>query len=290
MPADRAKGGNAEMLQYWNAAAGPAWVAQQESLDRQLESLGERALRRAAIAAGEQVLDVGCGCGTTSLALCRAVAPAGRVVAVDPSQPMLARARERARAARLEQRIEWVLADAQTAELGRSRFDCVFSRFGVMFFADPVAAFRNLARALRPGGRLAFVCWQTRERNPWFVAPALAAARHVALPAPPPPETPGPFAFADEPRVRKILADAGFARVGMESVDEPMRIAGGDIEDAVELCLAVGPIGAALREANATREQRDRVVAAVRASLESFRTTQGIEAPASAWIATATRP
>jgi len=280
---------NAEMRQYWNEAAGAAWVAQEEALDRQLESLGARALARAAIGSGERVLDVGCGCGTTAIAIARAVAPGGGVVAVDVSGPMLARARARARAAALGEGIEWMLADAQTADLGAERFDCIFSRFGVMFFADPPAAFRNLARALKPGGRLAFVCWQGRERNAWMLGPAAAAAQHVAFPPPPPPDAPGPFAFADPARVRGILEDGGFAAIAVEAVDEPLRVAGGELDAAVAMCMEVGPVGAALREAQADPEQRRRVLAAVRSCLESFRTPRGLEAPAGAWIVTARR-
>jgi SAM-dependent methyltransferase len=286
MPHDAA---NAEMSQFWNAAAGEAWVAQQDALDRQLEPLGTRAAARAGIARGEQVLDIGCGCGTTTLAIARIVAPGGRVAAVDISEPMLAHAQRRARAAGLDASIEWMRADAQTAALGDTRFDCAFSRFGVMFFSDPTAAFRNVARALRPGGRVAFVCWQARERNPWFTAPARAAAQHVALPQPPAPDAPGPFAFADPARVRAILGAAGLADVGMEAYEEPMRLAGGDLEGALALTLLVGPIGAALREAKASEAQRERVVGAVRASLEQFLTPRGVEAPASAWIVSARR-
>jgi len=278
MPHDAA---NAEMSQFWNAAAGEAWVAQQDALDLQLEPLGSRAAARAAIARGEQVLDI---------AIARLVAPSGRVAAVDISEPMLARAQRRAREAGLDGSIEWMRADAQTAALGEARFDCAFSRFGVMFFSDPAGAFRNVARALRTGGRVAFVCWQARERNPWFTAPARAAAQHVALPAPPAPDAPGPFAFADPARVRAILGTAGLADVAIEAYEEPMRLAGGDLEGALALTLLVGPLGAALREANASEAQRERVVAAVRASLEQFLTPRGVEAPAAAWIVSARRP
>lgn len=280
---------NAEMIRYWNEAAGPSWVAMQERLDAQLVALGTLARERAGIAAGERVLDVGCGCGGTTLELARAVGADGRVVAVDISEPMLARARARAEASDLAARIEWQGVDAQTARFPEASFDCVYSRFGVMFFADPPAAFTNLRRALRPGGRLAFVCWQARERNPWMLAPALAAMQHVAFPPPPPPDAPGPFAFADPGRVRGILAAAGFDAIALEAIDEPMPLGRGGLDEALELVLAVGPVGQALREAQAGPEQRERVVAAVREALARFETPRGLEAPASAWIVTARR-
>lgn len=280
---------NTEMIRYWNEGAGPAWVAMQERLDAQLAALGALTRERAGVATGERVLDVGCGCGGTTLELARAVGAGGRVVAVDISEPMLARARARAEAAGLDERIEWHCADAQTAGFADASFDCVYSRFGVMFFEDPPAAFTNLRRTLRPGGRLTFVCWQARERNPWMMAPALAAMQHVAFPAPPAPDAPGPFAFADPERVRGILTAAGFEDVAHEAVDRPMPLGRGGLDEALELFLAVGPVGQALREAQAGPEQRERVVAAVREALARFETPRGLEAPASAWIVTARR-
>jgi SAM-dependent methyltransferase len=282
---------NAEMVRYWNEGAGPAWVAMQGRLDVQVGPLGARALAHAALAQGETVLDVGCGCGGTTLEIARALGPAGRVVAVDVSVPMLARARERAETEGLADRIEWLHADAQTAALGRERFDVVYSRFGVMFFDDPVAAFANLRSALRPGGRLVFVCWQGRERNPWMTVPALAAMKHVPFPPPPPPDAPGPFAFADAGRVRGILERAGLVDVAEHAREQPMRLGDEGLDGAVELFLSVGPVGQALREAGATAEQRERVVAAVRESMEAFRTPSGeVRAPAAAWIFSAARP
>ncbi|MEB2345618.1 MAG: methyltransferase domain-containing protein [Deltaproteobacteria bacterium] len=281
---------NAEMIRYWNEAAGPAWVAMQERLDAQVGPLGERALASAAPAPGERVLEVGCGCGGTTLEIARRVGPGGRVLALDISAPMLARARERAGAAGLGGAIEWRREDAQVAALPAGAFDCVYSRFGVMFFADPPAAFTNLRRALRPGGRLAFVCWQARERNPWMTVPALAAMQHVAFPPPPPPEAPGPFAFADPERVRGILAKAGFAELAIEPHEVAMQLGAGNVEDALELFLVIGPVGQALREAQAGPEVRARVEEALRTVFERFRTPHGVEAPAAAWIVTARNP
>src|SRR5262249_1479538 len=128
-------------------------------------------------------------------------------------------------------------------------FDAVFSRFGVMFFADPVAAFTNLHRALRPGGRLAFVCWRGLPENPWMWVPVGAAAQHVTLPPPPAPGAPGPFAFADGARVRDILGAAGFQTVDVAPLDAEVSIArGASLDEAVAFLLEMGPLGAALRE------------------------------------------
>ncbi len=278
---------NAEMSQYWNDSAGPVWVAQQERLDAQIGPLGALARERAAIRPGERVLDVGCGCGGTTLELANAVGAAGGVAAVDISRPMLDRARQRVRDAGLHGRVGFRLGDAQVADFETDAYDLVFSRFGVMFFADPVAAFANLRRALRRDGRVVFVCWQPRGKNPWMMAPVAAAAQHIAFPAPPPPDAPGPFAFGDAERVCGILEAAGFAKVAHEAVNRPMRLAGDSLEETLELFLQIGPLGALLREVKPSEEQRARVIDSVRKVLESFQTPRGFEAEAGAWIVTA---
>src|SRR5438309_1620679 len=198
---------NAEQIRYWNEAAGPKWVSFQKVIDAQIAPLGERAMDRASIAPGERVIDVGCGCGDTTITLARRVGPAGLVLGIDISAPMLERAAETARAAGLAN-VRFENADAQTHRLSPGAFDVVYSRFGVMFFADPVAAFTNLRAALRPGGRLAFVCWRSLAENPLFTAPMAAAAKHLPPLPPPHPNAPDPFAFADRARVAQILETA----------------------------------------------------------------------------------
>lgn len=283
-----ASGPNAEQIEYWNEKSGPKWVANADLLDAQIGPIGEEAMARAKIAPGERVLDVGCGCAQTTLQLAARVGARGRVVGIDISGPMLARARERSAAARAAQ-VEFLLADAQTAGFERGAFDLVFSRFGVMFFADPAAAFANLRRALAPRGRLTFVCWQTLDRNPWMAVPLAAAAKHVSLPPPPPPGAPGPMALADPERVARILDQAGFREVSLESVETRLVIGGGGgVEEAARFLLeGVGPTSQAMREASA--DALSTVSAAVRAALERFRTARGVEMGAAVWIVTASR-
>jgi SAM-dependent methyltransferase len=288
-PRDIAHSGpNADQIEYWNETSGPKWVALADDLDRMIAPLGLRAMDAAAIAAGERVLDVGCGCGQTSLELVRRVGANGRVLGVDVSAPMLESARQRA-SQRKGGRLEFMLADAQTAALERAAFDLLFSRFGVMFFADPVAAFSNLRRALVSGGRLAFVCWQPLQANPWMLVPLGAAAKHIPLPPPPPPGAPGPFAFGDAERVARILAQAGFAQVELEACEMPIRVGSGDLDSAVRFLLeGAGPMSAALKDA--TGEVREKVAASVRAALEPFQRPGGVELPSATWIATARNP
>jgi SAM-dependent methyltransferase len=281
-----AAGPNAEQIEYWNETSGPRWVAYADVLDAQIGPLGELAMARADLHERERVLDVGCGCGHTSLELARRVGPRGRVLGIDISGPMLLRARERATQAGISN-AEFLLADAQTASFERARFDLIFSRFGVMFFADPALAFGNLRRALVPSGRLTFVCWQPLAVNPWMAVPLKAAAAHVQMPAPPPAGAPGPFAFGDPERVARILAQASFADVDLESVETRMRIgADAGLDSAVRFLLeGVGPTTAVLRDAS--DEVRLKVAASVRSALEPHLTPRGVELGAAIWIATA---
>ncbi len=281
-----ANGPNAQQIEYWNGQAGPAWVAAQDLLDDQIGPLGLLAMDRAAPAPDESVLDVGCGCGQTTVQLGERVGPAGRVLGIDLSAVMLERARRRTA---IHENLRFENADAQIAEFPTQTFDLVFSRFGVMFFADPEAAFSNFRSGLKPGGRLAFVCWQPLIRNPWLTVPLAAAATQISLPDPPPPGSPGPFSFADTDRVRGILAGAGFEKIAFESVEQTLIVGGrGGVEQALEFLLNLGPLGAALREAG--DDARPGVAAAVSEALTPFATADGVRMGAAAWIATARVP
>ena len=275
---------NAAQLEYWNNSAGPTWARHHDQLDRHIAPLGAECLRRLAPAPGEQVLDVGCGCGHTTSDIAERVGVAGGVVGVDISVPMLEVARARS-APRAGGRMEFREADAQTADLGQGRFDAAYSRFGVMFFADPVAAFGNIRKALTVGGRLGFVCWRPLAANPWLSEP-LEAARPFLTPLPPPdPLAPGPFAFADERRVRAILDDAHFADVDVRGFDAEIGVGG--LAESLALTLQVGPLGAALRE---NPSCKDVLAEPVRAVLSRYLTPRGVLMPAAVWIVLARNP
>jgi SAM-dependent methyltransferase len=276
-------GPNADQIRYWNEVAGPRWVTQNDRLDRMIGDLGAAAIERARPARGEDVIDVGCGCGTTSLEIARRVGDSGTVLGIDISAPMLEVARERGTGAN----VRFETADAQTHPLVPECADLVFSRFGVMFFADPAAAFGNLRAALRPRGRLAFLCWQALAHNPWMTAPLAALAKVVPLPPPPAPDAPGPFSFADPERVSGILARAGFAEIALEPLEQRIWIGGkgATVDEAAEFAVQVGPVGAAFRDAPA--EQQSAIVTAVRDALAPHARPEGIPMDALAWIVTA---
>jgi SAM-dependent methyltransferase len=273
---------NAGQIAYWNAAAGETWAALQERLDRQLEPLGRAAIDALDPAADERIIDIGCGAGQTSLELAGEVGPDGTVLGVDISAPLLEVARRRAAEAGLAN-VRFLEADAQTRAFAPGAADGVFSRFGVMFFADPPAAFSNIRKAQRPGGRLAFVCWRPLALNEWMLVPMRAALQHI--PAPPPPAdpfAPGPFAFADPDRVRGILTEAGFSDIGIEAHDA--RIGGNDLDQTVAMSLRVGPLGALLRE---NPDMRDTVVGSIREALEPHAGPGGVFLPGAVWVVTA---
>jgi SAM-dependent methyltransferase len=276
---------NEEMRRLWNEASGPEWLTLEEEFDTALAPFSAELLRRAAPALGEHVLDVGCGFGTTTMAFAAAVGARGRVMGLDLSAPLLDRARTRSQAQGITNVI-WREDDAQNATLPGEHFDLVASRFGVMFFDDPVAAFTNLAGAAKPGGRLRFVCWQAKESNPWYTFPSEALAPYIELP-PPPSGGPGPFALAEAERVRLLLDEAGWSETTVDPFEPSMlEGAGGDV-DRVLRHMVRGPVAAALR--NAPPAARAAGLDALRASI-SARTVDGeVTFPTAAWMVEATR-
>ena len=276
---------NAAQIAYWNSEAGPRWVAMQERMDGMLAPLMNAALDRARPAVGETVLDVGCGCGATLLALADQVGPDGSVMGVDISAPMLDRARERVRDSAIRN-VRLMLSDAAVHAFEPGVFDLAFSRFGVMFFDSPESAFANIRSALAATGRLAFVCWAPPRDNPWLTVPLTAARPHL----PPQPESdptaPGPFAFADPDRVSGILTRAGYSAIEITRHDTSIRICGpGEAERAAHFAMESGPVGRAMAGADPAAR-----VAAVQAILTEFRRLEGpggIAMPGSVWLVSA---
>jgi SAM-dependent methyltransferase len=287
--------GNDAQVEYWNGRAGEIWTRNQARLDRAFAPLTYALVEKAAPARGEKIVDVGCGCGDLALALASRVGHAGHVMGIDVSKPMLERAQARANAVAGDHgALAWVEADA-TSQAFVAEYDLLASRFGVMFFADPIAAFGNLRRALKPGGRFAFLCWRPLDCNPWLAFP-LAATRELLGPQPPAePFAPGPFALSDPTRVEKILREAGYCEVSTTLVDGSVLLGRADagvgaeanaqaVDDALELALRTGPVAALLREADeATRlEARQRVAAA----LKTIVADGEVRLPGSCWLYT----
>jgi SAM-dependent methyltransferase len=277
---------NVAQSEYWNASAGQRWTDHQEHQDQVLRPVSDRLIAVADPKPGDRVIDVGCGCGATTIDFAARVSPGGEVLGLDISEPMLARARERAPQS-LPIRFE--RADATVYDFKPDGADLIVSRFGVMFFADPARSFANLRKGLKPGGRLAFACWREARQNPFFILPLREAGKH----APPLPETdpeaPGPFAFASEARVRKILNDAGFADIVLEPHDLDLDIAvGGGLDTAVRAAMTIGPTSRILDgQSDAVRAT---ATADIRRALAEHARGDSVPLGAAIWIVTAANP
>jgi SAM-dependent methyltransferase len=255
---------NDEQSEFWQELA-PSWLVSADYTELVAGPFGAAAMDRLQVGVGQRVLDVGCGDGSTTLELARRVGPDGEAVGVDIAPAMLVAAREHA-AAQGVQNASFVTADAQTESLGSSSFDAVFSRFGVMFFADPVAAFTNIRTSLRDGGAIAFACWDNLFANEWMFLPGSAVVQVTGSPPPmPPPDAPGPFSLADPDRLTAILADAGFANATVTPHEHPVVLPEADIESLIYLSRQVGPVREAIRTTDA--DTAARIIDAVRATL-----------------------
>ena len=269
--------------EFWNEAGGKMWVDNIEQTHALLKPLGDAVQNRAAVCEGESVLDIGCGGGLNSVELAVRVGSAGHVLGVDVSEPILDYAQAQPG---LPLNLEFLCADGATEDLGSARFDLLFSRFGVMFFDNPKAAFTRLRGTLKPGGRLAFMCWQAPALNTWLSVPMAAIFEVVPPPEPQPdPRAPGPFAFAEEAWVREILDDAGYADITIESqeLDIPM----GAMDDAVAYMMRFGPAVEFLAQAD--ENQRNEVERRIRDAFVPFNREGVVIGPTATWIVTASQ-
>ena len=275
---------NENMTAAWDGDEGAHWAANADRYDESVRSHHARLFDAAAIGAEEAVLDLGCGTGRTTRDAARA-AHAGRALGVDLSGPMLAVARERARAEGLTN-VDFLQADAQVHAFDAGTFDVVISRFGAMFFDDQAAAFANLARAQSRGGRLVLLAWQELAANEWLCAIRAALAMGHELPTPPV-GAPGPFGLADVAHVDQVLSTAGYTDIELTPVTEPMRL-GGDSADAYAFVSTIGPVKGLL-EGLGPEEQRE-ALGALRATLDAHRSGEGVAIGSAAWLITARLP
>jgi SAM-dependent methyltransferase len=280
MADQQASPSNAAQIEFWNSAASRAWADQHERMDRAVAEVTKALLDLAAPQPGERVLDIGCGSGTTVLKLAARVGPDGYVLGADIADHSVARARERIADAGL-QHADAIVADVSVQPFGPNSFDLSFSRFGVMFFSDPAAAFANVRRAMKSGGRLALAVFRAAADNLWPNSP-LAAVRHLLPPIPVPgADDPGPFSWADPGRVHRILEGAGFREVSLTPLD-PLIQLGGSAAEAAQFMMLFGPLTRLLPALSAP--QRDAVRSALEGFFEGPTTPQGVVLPAANWV------
>lgn len=279
---------NLDMSNYWNGDGGKNWIRFEDRMDNSLLAFGRKAVVAANILPGERVLDIGCGCGDTAYEIARKVGPSGKVLGIDISELVLAQARRRL-SSTVSNNISFECMDAQTGEFASSGFDVAFSRFGVMFFDDPVMAFKNIRKALSPGGRFVFICWQSRDLNQWVSLPLQVVANHLSIEPPSGPEEPGPFSFGNEIRVSHILKEAGFVDVSINSFLAPFKV-GADIDEAVTFLTSIGPASAELAMPDVNESTRMVIADQLRETLRHHQTSQGVELGAATWVATAINP
>ena len=266
---------------YWKQDGGRKWAHLIDATENYLAVFNESLLDRAKIGAGDVVLDIGCGGGINSIEIALRAGLEGRVLGVDISPDILAVAGERGREI---PNLEFIEGDAATMDLDEGGYSLIFSRFGMMFFSDPVRAFNNLRRALRSGGRMVFLCWRTIEENPWMREPAQAVLNFLPPPGPPPdPDAPGPFSLGKKDRIEYLLNHAGFKSINIEALDARMSMGG--LDELTDYYMQMGPAAAVIAEADDDEKKAARSI--IRNVLESYATEEGVVMSAATWIVTA---
>jgi SAM-dependent methyltransferase len=277
---------NEAQRHYWNTIAGPRWVASPGFRERRNQESLTLLLACLRLTGGESVLEIGCGTGAVTLPLAKAVGEHGRVVAVDISEPMLRAARQRV-AEDAMHNVTLLLGDAQVMAFAQAAFDVATSRMGVMFFADPVAAFRNIAGALKPGGRLVFACWAPLAENRHWLISYDIALRHLGQPAASADHTPGPLAFADPAYIRRVLGAAGFAEIMVERAHPT--IIGGSPEEEARQALMMGPTARLIEAKQPAEATRQMIAEEIAAAFAAEANSGSIRLPATIFLVTARR-
>jgi SAM-dependent methyltransferase len=277
---------NTAQHEFWNIIAGPRWVGLGGAVERRVHRVNDLLLARSGARVGERVLEIGCGTGAATVPFAEAVGERGQVVGVDIAEPMLAGARKRIAESGLGN-VTLMQADAQVHRFEAGHFDLITSRFGIMFFADPVAAFRNLLPAVRRDGRLCFVCWAPLEENRHWLIPYEVALRHLGPPAPTPPHTPGPLAFSDPGYVRSILERAGFADVVIDR--ETPDIIGSTPEEEAEHACIMGPPARLIDEKKPDDAVRETIRREMREAFAAYARNGPMLLPSTVFLVTARR-
>lgn len=275
---------NVKQKEFWSGAGGDVWVNKQKEMDIMLNPLGQRAIDKLDLSNGKRILDIGCGCGATTLEIAKMI-PEGKIIGVDISEPMLNQARKDALEMSLSN-TEFVVQDVQTDEISKDAFDIAFSRFGVMFFEDSYVAFKNINNALKIGGQLSFVCWQEPLLNPWQSLSIQVIKQFIDLPAPAP-KSPGPFAFEDKSYIEDILDRSNFKEINIDdNQEEIIMFSGKSLKEASEDYLTINPVVTEMLK-NSPKELKEEILEALIIKFSDFHEDHGLVFPSATWIVTA---
>ena len=275
---------NVKQKEFWSGAGGDVWVNKQKEMDIMLNPLGQRAIDKLDLSDNKRILDIGCGCGATTLEIAKMI-PEGKIIGVDISEPMLNQARKDALEMSLSN-AEFVVQDVQTDEISKDLFDIAFSRFGVMFFEDSYEAFKNINKALKIGGQLSFVCWQEPLLNPWQSLSIQVIKQFIDLPAPPP-KSPGPFAFEDKSYIEDILDRSNFKEINIDdNQEEIIMFSGKSLKEASEDYLTINPVVTEMLK-NSPKELKEEILEALIIKFSDFHEDHGLVFPSATWIVTA---
>ena len=275
---------NVKQKEFWSGAGGDVWVNKQKEMDIMLNPLGQRAIDKLDLSNGKRILDIGCGCGATTLEIAKMI-PEGKIIGVDISEPMLNQARKDALEMSLSN-TEFVVQDVQADEISKDAFDIAFSRFGVMFFEDSYEAFKNINNALKIGGQLSFVCWQEPLLNPWQSLSIQVIKQFIDLPTPPP-KSPGPFAFEDKSYIEDILDRSNFKEINIDdNQEEIIMFSGKSLKEASEDYLTINPVVTEMLK-NSPKELKEEILEALIIKFSDFHEDHGLVFPSATWIVTA---
>ena len=278
---------NKNQRDFWSGKGGDIWVERQNAMDTMLSPLGEAALNKLNLNEGENVLDIGCGCGHTTLNIAKRISPDGQVTGLDISEPMLKRAKESANEMSISN-ASFNCVDVQTDDIGEEVYSAAFSRFGVMFFEDPIAAFRNINKSLITGASLSFVCWQSPTVNPWQSLFVQEVKKFIDLPSPPP-RSPGPFAFMESEYVSSILEESDFQNIKIEGHEAEVNMfSGRSLSDSVKDYISINPVVSGMLKDSTEQEKTEIINSAIEA-FSPYYSAKGLMFPSATWLVTTTK-
>ena len=277
---------NAKQKDFWSGKGGDYWVEKQSEMDIMLNPLGEKALAKLDLKSNSEVLDIGCGCGATTLEIAKKVSE-GTVTGLDISVPMLDKAESEAGIQGIAN-VDFRVVDVQVDQLASEKYDYVYSRFGVMFFDDPYEAFKNIFSSIKEGGELSFVCWQDPSLNPWQSLSVQVIRGYLDMPSPPP-RSPGPFAFHEKDYVKEILEKSGFSDISFDDNQEDITMfSGKSLQEASEDYLAINPVVTEMLK-DSPDDLKAEIVESLKEAFSEFHKGDGLVFPSATWVVSASK-